>query len=64
MTDMNSYAEHEMQYECNKGAVGYPAHPQLICLSVRQSSDATFNYSAENRPGPIDLVKYLLKNIK
>jgi hypothetical protein len=46
------------------GTVGYPAHPRLICLSVRESvCGITFNYSAENRPGPTDLVKYCLKNV-
>ena len=41
------------------GTVGYPAHPRLIrCPSVCNS---TFKFSAENRPGPTDLVKYCLK---
>ncbi len=46
------------------GTVGYPAHPRLIrpsvILSVRQ---IRFNYSAENRPDPTDLLKYCLKNV-
>ena len=46
------------------GTVGYPTQLRLICLSVCLSvcplSDITFNYSAENCPGPTDLVKYLL----
>jgi hypothetical protein len=44
------------------GTVGYPAHPRLIRLSVCLSvCHLRFNYSAENRPGPTDLVKYSLK---
>jgi hypothetical protein len=44
------------------GTVGYPAHPRLIHPSVRQSvCHIRFTYSAENRPGPTDLVKYCLK---
>ncbi len=46
------------------GTVGYPAHPRLIRPSVSPSvCHITFNYSAENRPGPTDLVKYSLKNV-
>jgi hypothetical protein len=42
--------------------VGYPAHPRLIRPSVRQSvRHITFNFSADNGPGPTDLVKYCLK---
>ncbi len=41
------------------GTVGYPAHPRLIrCPSV---CNFTFKFSAENRPGPTDLVKHCLK---
>ena len=40
------------------GTVGYPAHPRLIRHSVRH---IRFNYSAENRLGPTNLVKYSLK---
>ncbi len=44
------------------GAVDYPAQPRLIRLSPESSvSHITFNYSAENCPGPTDLVKYSLK---
>jgi hypothetical protein len=42
------------------GTVGYPADPKLIRLSVRQ---IRFNYSAENRLGPTNLVKYSLENV-
>ncbi len=46
------------------GTVGYPAHPRLIrlwvCLWVRQ---IRFNYAAENRLGPTNLVKNSLKNV-
>ena len=52
---------------CNNlpgGTVGYPAHPRLIPPSVRLSvCHITFNYSAENFPGPTDLEKYSLKNV-
>ena len=42
--------------------VGYPAQPRLIHQSVCESlSHITFNYSAENHPGPTDLVKHSLK---
>ena len=40
------------------GTVVYPAHPRLICHSVLQSvHQISFNYSAENRLGPINLMK-------
>ena len=43
-------------------AIGYPAQLRLIRPSVCQSlSQLSFNYSAENYPGPTDLVKYSLK---
>ncbi len=46
------------------GTVGYPAHPRLIRPSVIPSvCHITFKFSAENRPGPTDLVKYNLKNV-
>ncbi len=41
------------------GTAGYPAHPRLIRQSFRLLS--TFKFSAENRPGPTDLVKYSSK---
>ncbi len=41
-----------------------PSPPQINSLSVCQSVHyIQFNYSVENRPGPIDLVKYCLKNV-
>ena len=44
------------------GTVGYPAQPRLIAESVCESvRHITFNYSAENCPGPTNLVKYSLK---
>ena len=44
------------------GTVGYPAHPRLISLSVSPSfSKIFFNYSAENLPGPTDLVNKYVK---
>jgi hypothetical protein len=35
--------------------------PRLILPSVSPLSKLSFNYSAENRPGPADLVKYSFK---
>ena len=41
-----------------------PSPPQINSLSVCPSvRDITFNFSAENCPGPTDLVKYCLKNV-
>jgi hypothetical protein len=44
------------------GTAGYPAHPRLIRHSVILSfCHITFKFSADNRPGPTDLVKYSSK---
>jgi hypothetical protein len=44
------------------GAVGHPARPRLIHLSVRESvSHITFNYSAENGLGLTELVNKYVK---
>ena len=64
-TARRSKEEEEVEEESFPGGTaGYPAHPRLIrpsvILSVRH---ITFKFSAENRPGPTDLVKYSLKNV-
>jgi hypothetical protein len=48
-------------YHMPGGTVGYPAQPRLIRSSVSPLSDITFNCTAENCPGPTNLVKYSLK---
>ncbi len=50
------------RYNVPGGTIGYPAHPRLICPSFCPSVLwISFHYSAENPPGPTDLVKYCLK---